>query len=707
MSRHRNLQNLKDEDYHIPTGKSFEEQNSMILRENTHSSDQLFSADDYYEEEYQGGENIDNGEYYDDNGNVISEQQAKAQCVSYILQKIGGEGIYPMEVIESAAWRNFYDKHDSLDDLLQNAREIQEDLERERGADLINVTVKKTSKNGKKQVVDSLAVAIGKAKGGKKQKQETKNVDLLGRSLERKLKPNDIVAAASTATIRVGFDDKKKKDKKDSFKPIVKKKDKANRNLAKKASSASLDDKSPLGENSPLSVNTNVTTTTSAGNTPKIKRHKPKPAPSADTSMERINIVVIGHVDAGKSTLMGHLLYKLGAISDQIMHRYKRDSTNIGKGSFAFAWVLDEHEEERNRGVTIDVGVRHFDTKNRHVTILDAPGHRDFIPNMITGAAQADVALLVVDATTGSFESGFQQGGQTKEHLILARSLGISQLIIAINKLDMLEWSKNRFEEIKGQLDYFLKQLGFESNKVFYVPCSGLKGENLVEPSKEITWYKGNPIVQYIDEFQPTSREVGKPLRMSIGDVYKALVTGLTVSGRIESGAVSTGEDVLIMPIGEVCTVKHVYRHKTAVPTAFAGDNVELSLSGIEEEKLISGQIICEPDNAPFYASKFKAQIVTFNPEYPITKGAHVVLHVLHTDVPAIVKRLYATLDKQGKEVQKKPRALADNVTASVQIVTETPICLERFEDNKAFGRFLLRLKGETIAAGIVQKIRE
>jgi len=519
--------------------------------------------------------------------------------------------------------------------------------------------------------------------------------------------PDDIVAAASTATIRVGFDDKKKKDKKDSFKPIVKKKDKANRNLAKKASSASLDDKSPLGENSPLSVNTNVTTTTSAGNTPKIKRHKPKPAPSADTSMERINIVVIGHVDAGKSTLMGHLLYKLGAISDQIMHRYKRDSTNIGKGSFAFAWVLDEHEEERNRGVTIDVGVRHFDTKNRHVTILDAPGHRDFIPNMITGAAQADVALLVVDATTGSFESGFQQGGQTKEHLILARSLGISQLIIAINKLDMLEWSKNRFEEIKGQLDYFLKQLGFESNKVFYVPCSGLKGENLVEPSKEITWYKGNPIVQYIDEFQPTSREVGKPLRMSIGDVYKALVTGLTVSGRIESGAVSTGEDVLIMPIGEVCTVKHVYRHKTAVPTAFAGDNVELSLSGIEEEKLISGQIICEPDNAPFYASKFKAQIVTFNPEYPITKGAHVVLHVLHTDVPAIVKRLYATLDKQGKEVQKKPRALADNVTASVQIVTETPICLERFEDNKAFGRFLLRLKGETIAAGIVQKIRE
>jgi elongation factor 1 alpha-like protein len=213
-----------------------------------------------------------------------------------------------------------------------------------------------------------------------------------------------------------------------------------------------------------------------------------------------LNLVVVGHVDAGKSTLMGHLLYALGQVSERTMKKYQRDSDRLGKGSFAYAWVLDETEEERNRGITIDVALTQFETPHRMITLLDAPGHRDFVPNMISGASQADVAILVVDATKGEFETGFEYGGQTKEHSLLARGLGVSQMIIAVNKMDTVEFSQERYNFIRSQLDEFLRSIGLQHSQIFYIPCSGLLGENLVQSSSEHlkTWYRGPTLLEQI-----------------------------------------------------------------------------------------------------------------------------------------------------------------------------------------------------------------
>lgn len=212
-----------------------------------------------------------------------------------------------------------------------------------------------------------------------------------------------------------------------------------------------------------------------------------------------INLVVIGHVDAGKSTLMGRLLFDSGLVTKKVMHRYEQDSKKTGKSSFMYAWILDETEEERTRGITMDIAQSRFETKNRSVTLLDAPGHKDFIPNMITGAAQADVAVLVVDATEGEFEAGFEAGGQTKEHTMLVRSFGVSQLAVVVNKLDTCNWSQERYNDIVQKLGAFLKQAGFKETDVTFVPCSGFNGQNLSKPADEpalTAWYKGPCLVE-------------------------------------------------------------------------------------------------------------------------------------------------------------------------------------------------------------------
>lgn len=279
---------------------------------------------------------------------------------------------------------------------------------------------------------------------------------------------------------------------------------------------------------------------------------------------ETINLVVVGHVDAGKSTLMGHLLYKMGYVSSKKMHSYEFNSKKMGKSSFMYAWVLDQTEEERNRGVTIDVAQANFETETKNVTLLDAPGHKDFIPNMITGAAQADAAILVVDATNKEFESGFNQGGQTKEHTMLIKSLGISQLAVAVNKLDNVNWSEERFKEIEMQLKPFLKQVGFKISAVPFVPCSGLTGENLTERSqlKELTsWFVGPCLLDVIDQFKTSERSLDKHLRFYVNNVYKNTgQSGIFVSGKVESGAIRTNQKLTIRPNNETCVAKSEFR---------------------------------------------------------------------------------------------------------------------------------------------------
>ncbi|CAM2111735.1 HBS1-like protein isoform X1 [Caretta caretta] len=424
-----------------------------------------------------------------------------------------------------------------------------------------------------------------------------------------------------------------------------------------------------------------------------------------------LNLVVIGHVDAGKSTLMGHLLYLLGNVNKRTMHKYEQESKKAGKASFAYAWVLDETGEERERGVTMDVGMTKFETKTKVITLMDAPGHKDFIPNMITGAAQADVAILVVDASRGEFEAGFETGGQTREHGLLVRSLGVTQLAVAVNKMDQVSWQQERFQEITSKLGQFLKQAGFKESDVAYIPTSGLGGENLVTScrSSELTeWYKGKCLLEQIDSFKPPQRSVDKPFRLCVSDVFKDQGSGFCVTGKIEAGYIQTGDRLLAMPPNETCTAKGITLHDEPVDWAAAGDHVSLTLTGMDIIKINVGCIFCglkEPIKA---CIRFRARVLIFNIDVPITKGFPVLLHYQTVSEPATIRRLLSILHKSTGEVtKKKPKVLTKGQNALIELQTQRPVALELYKDFKELGRFMLRYSGSTIAAGVVTEIKE
>ncbi|KAI9091731.1 P-loop containing nucleoside triphosphate hydrolase protein [Phlyctochytrium arcticum] len=424
-------------------------------------------------------------------------------------------------------------------------------------------------------------------------------------------------------------------------------------------------------------------------------------------------MILLGHVDAGKSTLMGHLLFLLGEVNERTMKKFERDAEKMKKSSFAYAWVLDETDEERSRGVTIDVAITKFQTPHRKFTLLDAPGHRDFIPNMMSGASQADVAILVVDATPGEFETGFDAGGQTREHAVLIRSLGVSQLIVAVNKLDLVDWNKSRFDAIVEKLSAFLAQVGFRKQKLFFVPTSGFSGENLLKRENPDlkSWYSGPTLIDQIDAFEPPERAIDKHFRLSISDFFKGGIGAggsgaVSVSGRIEAGNVQVGDAVLVMPINEKGTVRGLEVAEEPVKWAAAGDNVLMSLSGIDITHVNVGSVLCDP-NAPIpVTTHIKAQIVTFEIQIPLTIGVPVVFHHQSLSEQATITKLVSLLNKSTGEVTKKnPRALAKNATAIVEIKTNRPLCIDTFRDSKDMGRFLLRAGPVTVAAGIVLEI--
>ncbi|KAI8640367.1 P-loop containing nucleoside triphosphate hydrolase protein [Parasitella parasitica] len=427
----------------------------------------------------------------------------------------------------------------------------------------------------------------------------------------------------------------------------------------------------------------------------------------------KLNLVVIGHVDAGKSTLMGHFLYDLGQVNERTMRKFERESQKIGKGSFAYAWVLDETGEERDRGITMDIATNHFETEHRQFTLLDAPGHRDFIPNMISGTAQADAAILVVDASTNAFEAGFDAGGQTKEHAVLARSLGVQQLIVAINKLDMTDWSQERFKEIEAKLGAYLYQVGFRKSKVVFVPVSGLTGENLVKRSQisQLTsWYNGPSLMEQIDKFDAPVRLLDKPLRMRVTDFFKGGIGssgGVSVSGNIESGTLQIGEQIMIVPGNEVGFVKTMQVNEEPATWAAAGDSVLMTLVNLDIMNLSNGCVLCTGAKPVPVTTTFEAQIVVFDIRIPITPGYPIVLHHGSLDEPASVMKLVEIIDKATGQVTKRnPRCLTKGMTAKIQIkLAQRPIPLETFKDNKHLGRIMLRKDGETVAAGVVNEI--
>jgi elongation factor 1 alpha-like protein len=431
---------------------------------------------------------------------------------------------------------------------------------------------------------------------------------------------------------------------------------------------------------------------------------------------------VIGHVDAGKSTLMGHLLFQLGQVSNKQMHKYKQESQKIGKSSFAFAWVLDETEEERARGVTIDLANYKFETEKKMIYLMDAPGHKDFIPNMITGAAQADCAILVINSITGEFESGFESGGQTQEHSLLAKSLGVQQIVIAVNKMDMCDWSQNRFNEICARLSKFLiKQVGFKENDIFFVPCSGLIGENLSTKStneKLTKWYNENlketnvqggfTLIDAINRLRPIEKPIDKPLRICISDVFRSPQTAaISIAGKIEAGTIKCGDKICVLPANETGVVKTITIDDLSYQMSFAGDSVVLNVSNVDINNISIGNFICDCTSPPSpISNRLKARIVLFNLEPPFVKGFSVVFHYKSLNEAATIKKLVAQLDKTtGEVIKEKPRFLTNGMSAIVEIELSRPICMELYQNYKELGRFMLRYAGKTIAAGQIIEV--
>ncbi|KAF8631149.1 hypothetical protein AX15_002495 [Amanita polypyramis BW_CC] len=435
-----------------------------------------------------------------------------------------------------------------------------------------------------------------------------------------------------------------------------------------------------------------------------------------------ISLVVIGHVDAGKSTLMGRLLYELGKLDQKTRVANERASSKIGKSSFSWAWNFDGTTEERERGITMDIGLQSISTDRRDITILDAPGHKDFIPNMISGASQADCSLLVIDAAIGEFEAGFERGGQTREHLLLVRSLGVTQLIVAVNKLDQVQWDKARYTEICGALRPFLAQSGFIMSKTSFVPVGAMQGVNLVSrdsvDAKELRkWYRGPTLVDLLDKLEPPSRDYLGPLRIPISNVFKSQGSSVTASGRICSGVVQVGEKLRVLPGDETAVVKSIDTERINAPWAPAGSNATLYLTAIDLVHLNIGSVLCSPSDLVPLVSSFTARIIVFDIQLPIMTGISVELFHHSHDLPATVSKLLTILDRAtGTVIRPNPRFLTKGVSAEVEISLRTAsrsgalssvpaIPLEPFSVNKEMGRILLRRGGETIAAGIVVKL--
>ncbi|KAM3562973.1 hypothetical protein MY1884_001518 [Beauveria asiatica] len=408
------------------------------------------------------------------------------------------------------------------------------------------------------------------------------------------------------------------------------------------------------------------------------------------------SFVVVGHVDAGKSTLMGRLLVDLKYVDQRTVDKYKRQAEKSGKQSFALAWVMDQRSEERERGVTIDIATNYFETDKTKYTILDAPGHRDFVPNMIAGASQADFAVLVIDANTGAYEKGLK--GQTREHILLLRSLGLQRIIVAVNKLDMVGWSKDRFEDITQEVTGFLTGLGFQEKNVEFVPISGLDGENIV---KEITaaaasWYQGGTLLDALERSEPTTiRALKKPFRMAISEIFRSQQQGtLTLAGRIDSGTIQIGDSLAVQPSGETAYIKSIVVDTYAQDWAVAGQNVSIALTDIDPIHIRAGDILCHAASPIPCGDTFTMRAMAFEHLMPMP----VDLHRGRLHSPGQIQGIVASLDKStGDIIKKKPKVIQPGGVARVVIKLNEKVPLE------AGQRVVIRGGGETIAAGLLE----
>ncbi len=418
-----------------------------------------------------------------------------------------------------------------------------------------------------------------------------------------------------------------------------------------------------------------------------------------------INLIFIGHVDHGKSTTVGRLLYDAGVIDEQAMRKLKEKAQQLGKVGFEFAYVMDNLKEEQERGVTIDLSHKRFQTPKYDFTIIDAPGHRDFIKNMITGAAQADAAVLVVAAPDGV-------NAQTREHVYLAKTLGVNQLIVAVNKMDMQQYSEKRFNEVKEEVGTLLKSVGYKPAEVPFLALASLLGENVVKKSDKMPWYTGKTLLLTIDDFKEPVKPVDKPLRMPIQEVYNIKGIGVVPVGRIETGVMKPGDKIIVVPAREgkgiVGEVKSIEMHHEMLKQAVPGDNVGVNVRGIEKKDIARGDVISHTDKPAPVVEEFTAQIMVLDHPSVITVGYTPVVHVHTAQVACQIVAIEKKLDPaSGQVVAENPDYIKKGDAAVVRFKPTQPLVVETVADNPKTSRFAVRDSGITVAAGMIKEIKK
>jgi len=416
-----------------------------------------------------------------------------------------------------------------------------------------------------------------------------------------------------------------------------------------------------------------------------------------------MNLIFIGHVDHGKSTTVGRVLFDSGNVSEQQLRKLKEKAQELGKGGFEFAFVMDNLKEEQERGVTIDLAHKRFETDKYDFTVIDAPGHKDFIKNMITGAAQADAAVLVVAANDGVM-------AQTKEHLFLSRTLGVGQLIIAVNKMDMKAYAEDAFKNVKEQMSTLMKTVGYKPDEIKFIPIASLPGDNVFNKTDKMPWYSGPTLVEAINGLNPPDKPTHLPLRLPIQDVYNITGIGVVPVGRVETGVMKIGDKVIVVPgrdgkgvIGECKTIE---MHHEMMKSAEPGDNIGFNVRGIGKKDIARGDVLGHADSPPTIATEFTAQIVVLNHPTVMTIGYTPVFHI-HTaqvacQIVAIEKKLNPAT---GETLEENPDFIKNGDAAIVRIRPVSALVIEPQGEIPQMARFAIRDSGTTVAAGMCMSL--
>ena len=423
-----------------------------------------------------------------------------------------------------------------------------------------------------------------------------------------------------------------------------------------------------------------------------------------------LNLIIIGHVDHGKSTSIGHLFYDAGAISEKVIKDFEEEAKALGKESFKYAWVLDKLKEERERGVTIDLAFYKLESDKYFFTVIDSPGHRDFVKNMVTGASQADGCVLFISAKRGEYEAGTNPGGQTREHAFLAKTLGVNQIVVAVNKMDdsSVDWSQDRYEEVKDGMTRLLKMVGYNTDKVHFVPTSGWTGDNLYNKSDKMDWYKGPTIFEALNDFTVPEKPTGKPLRIPVQEVYSIRGVGTVPVGKIETGTLNMNDEVIFMPTGEKGRINSIETHYSRMNNAGAGDNIGFNVKGVPRDKVKRGDVAGHTSDPPKVAKAFKGRIFIIHHPTAVAAGYTPVAHIHTAQIAVRFDQLLSKLDpRTGQVLEENPGYLRTGDAAVVRFVPLQPLACEKFTDFPQLGRFALRDMGTTIGAGVVTKIEE